>query len=125
MLCLTLFIMAVGNLYNTAVEYHSPLAAEPPPPTHKRALFLLRPSYPNTSPRITSVSYRSRLTTRSKAIHMENPGCIVVVVVVVMDSDSCLLLCVMLPLSTHSHPYNGACGHTADVNTHTNTVFLK
>lgn len=27
--------MAVENLYNTAVEYHSPLAADPPPPTDK------------------------------------------------------------------------------------------
>lgn len=35
--------MAVENLYNTAVEYHSPLAAEPPPPMHKPGPFLQGP----------------------------------------------------------------------------------
>lgn len=41
-LCLTLFIMAVENLYSTAVEYHSPLAARPLQPTHKPSPPLVR-----------------------------------------------------------------------------------
>lgn len=49
---------------------------------------------------------------------MEDPGCIVVVMV---DSGSCLLLCVMLPLLTHSHPQS-LWPYTADVHTE---IFLK
>jgi len=77
--------MAVENLYNTAVEYHSSLAAEPPP--H------LRPAG-QTHLTVSPSSWRT-----TRAFHMENPGCFVVFVT---DLVSCLLLCGMLPLLSSS-----------------------
>lgn len=110
--------MAVENLYNTAVEYHSPLASRTPATPPQTWPFPVRPSHLNTShSTAASASWAHKGTTRAGALRLETPGCavvvlvVVVVVVAVMDSGSCLRLCVMLPLCTHSHPCNGARGH--------------
>ena len=99
--------MAVENLYNTAVEYHSALAAKPtstrpPGPFPVKAqlskhivpqdhLCLLQQKGGESD----GEGEKIQATTDAAA------AAAVVVVVIVTDSDSCLLLCVMLP-SRHS-----------------------
>lgn len=102
MLSLTLFIMAVENLYNTAVEYHSPLAAKPTS-TRPPGPF---PVKAQLSKHIVPQDHLCLLQQKGGKSDWrgKDPGytaAAAAVVLVVMDSDSCLLLCVMLP-SRHS-----------------------
>lgn len=89
--------MAVENLYNTAVEYHSPVAAEPPPRCPQTWSFAFRAWL---SKHISVQDQVCRSTIRLRASHMKIIGRIVVAI----DSDACLLfvLC-FLSLLTLSH----------------------
>lgn len=109
--------MAVENLYNTAVEYHSPLAAKPPPPTHKPGPFLLKAQL---SKHILLQDHLCSFTREQQVLRHYIWKIQAAFSLVVMDLASCLLLCV----TAHSHHHSGACGYILQMLTHTQ-IFLK